>query len=181
VIFGNNGTLGIAFLLMVSTFGCNNGLILSGARVYYTMAKDGLFFRQVGVLNRNAVPAKALWMQCIWASLLCLSGKYNELLQYVIFVVLIFYILTIIGIFRLRRSKPYMARPYKAIGYPVLPMIYIILASCICILLFVYKPAFTWPGLGIFLLGIPIYYFVRGRNEAGPDTGELADDPGEKV
>jgi APA family basic amino acid/polyamine antiporter len=99
-IFGNSGTLVIAFLLMVSTFGCNNGLILSGARVYYTMAKDGLFFRQVGQLNKNAVPAKALWMQYVWASLLCLSGKYGELLDYVIFVVLIFYILTIIGILR---------------------------------------------------------------------------------
>lgn len=180
-IFGDKGTLGIAFLLMVSTFGCNNGLILSGARVYYTMAKDGLFFRQVGILNRNAVPGKALWMQCIWASVLCLSGKYGELLQYVIFVVLIFYILTIIGIFRLRKSKPYLARPYRAIGYPVLPMVYIVLASSICILLFIYKPAFTWPGLGIVLLGIPIYYFVRGRHGAGPKAGEFVDDPGSTI
>lgn len=171
-IFGNNGTLVIAFLLMVSTFGCDNGLILAGARVYYTMAKDGLFFRQVGLLNKNAVPAKALWMQCIWASLLCLSGKYGELLDYVIFVVLIFYILTIIGIFRLRKRKPYLPRPYKAFGYPVLPLIYIILASSICVLLFIYKPKFTWPGLGIVLLGIPIYYFVKGRNPAEPDTSE---------
>lgn len=171
-IFGNSGTLVIAFLLMVSTFGCDNGLILAGARVYYTMAKDGLFFRQVGQLNKNAVPAKALWMQCVWASLLCLSGKYNELLDYVIFVVLIFYILTIIGIFRLRKSKPYLPRPYKAFGYPVLPLIYIILASSICVLLFIYKPKFTWPGLGIVLLGIPIYYFVKGRNPAEPDTGQ---------
>lgn len=171
-IFGNSGTLVIAFLLMVSTFGCNNGLILSGARVYYTMAKDGLFFRQVGLLNKNAVPAKALWMQCVWASLLCLSGKYGELLDYVIFVVLIFYILTIIGIFRLRKRKPYLPRPYKAFGYPVLPALYIILASGICILLFMYKPKFTWPGLGIVLLGIPIYYFVKGRYPAGPAPGE---------
>jgi len=170
VIFGNSGTLVIAALLMVSTFGCNNGLILSGARVYYTMAKDGLFFRQVGLLNKNAVPAKALWMQCVWASLLCLSGKYGELLDYVIFVVLIFYILTIIGIFRLRKSQPDLPRPYKAFGYPVLPMIYIILASSICILLFIYKPKFTWPGLGIVLLGIPIYYFVKGRYPAESDT-----------
>jgi basic amino acid/polyamine antiporter, APA family len=162
-IFGDSGTLVIAILLMVSTFGCNNGLILSGARVYYTMAKDGLFFRQVGVLNRNAVPARALWMQCGWASLLCLSGKYGELLDYVIFVVLIFYILTIAGIFRLRKTKPYLARPYKAFGYPILPMVYIILASCICILLLLYKPKFTWPGLGIVLLGIPIYK-LAGRN-----------------
>lgn len=163
-IFGSDGTIVIAVLLMVSTFGCNNGLILSGARVYYSMAKDGLFFRQAGVLNKNAVPAKALWMQCAWASLLCLSGKYNELLDYVIFVVLIFYILTIIGIFRLRKNKPALHRPYRAFGYPVLPMIYILLAGSICILLFIYKPKFTWPGLGIVLLGIPIYRFVSKRN-----------------
>jgi len=164
-IFGESGTIVMAVLLMVSTFGCNNGLILSGARVYYTMARDGLFFRQVGVLNKNAVPGKGLWMQCCWASLLCLSGKYGDLLDYVIFVVLIFYILTIIGIFRLRKRKPYLPRPYKAFGYPVLPMIYIILAGSICILLFIYKPKFTWPGLGIVLLGIPIYYFVSRRGE----------------
>jgi basic amino acid/polyamine antiporter, APA family len=164
-IFGDSGTLVIAVLLMVSTFGCNNGLILSGARVYYTMARDGVFFRSVGVLNRNAVPARALWMQCVWASVLCLSGKYGELLDYVIFVVLIFYILTIIGIFRLRKTKPELPRPYKAFGYPVLPMLYILLAGAICILLFIFKPKFTWPGLGIVLLGIPIYYVIT-RNKS---------------
>jgi APA family basic amino acid/polyamine antiporter len=163
LIFGSQGTIVIAVLLMISTFGCNNGLILSGARVYYTMAKDGLFFRQAGELNKRAVPGKALWMQCLWASLLCLSGKYGELLDYVIFVVLIFYILTIIGIFRLRKNKPYMARPYKAFGYPVLPAIYIVLASMVCLLLLIYKPRYTWPGLGIVLMGIPLYYFLRGR------------------
>ena len=159
-IFGASGTTVMAILLMISTFGCDNGLILSGARVYYTMARDGVFFKQVGVLNRNAVPARALWMQCIWASVLCLSGKYGELLDYVIFVVLIFYILTIIGIFRLRKTRPEAPRPYRAFGYPVLPALYILLAGAICILLFVYKPKFTWPGLGIVLLGIPIYYFI---------------------
>lgn len=159
-IFGSSGTAVMAVLLMISTFGCDNGLILSGARVYYTMARDGVFFRPVGVLNRNGVPERALWSQCIWASVLCLSGRYNELLDYVIFVVLIFYILTILGIFRLRRTKPHLPRPYKAFGYPVLPMLYIILAGAICILLFIYKPKFTWPGLGIVLLGIPIYYGV---------------------
>ena len=159
-IFGASGSTVMAVLLMISTFGCDNGLILSGARVYYTMARDGVFFRSVGVLNRNGVPERALWSQCIWASVLCLSGKYNELLDYVIFVVLIFYILTILGIFRLRRTKPDMPRPYKAFGYPVLPMLYIVLAGAICILLFIYKPKFTWPGLGIVLLGIPIYYGV---------------------
>jgi len=164
-IFGGSGTTVMAILLMISTFGCDNGLILSGARVYYTMARDGVFFRQVGVLNRNAVPARALWMQCIWASALCLSGKYGELLDYVIFVVLIFYILTIIGIFRLRKSRPEAPRPYKAFGYPVLPLLYIFLAGSICVLLFIYKPKFTWPGLGIVLLGIPIYYFIT-RNKS---------------
>ncbi|MHA4806633.1 APC family permease [Flavitalea flava] len=172
-IWGANGTIVIAVLLMVSTFGCNNGLILSGARVYYTMAKDGLFFRQAGILNKNAVPAKALWMQCIWASLLCLSGKYNELLDYVIFVVLIFYILTVIGIFRLRKNKPLLHRPYKAFGYPFLPMLYILLAGSICVLLFIYKPKFTWPGLGIVLLGIPIFHFVRRRSNATPGEDKL--------
>ncbi len=162
-IFGGVGTLIIAALIMVSTFGCNNGLILAGARVYYTMANDGLFFKQLAVLNKNAVPAKALWLQCIWASLLCLSGKYGQLLDYVIFVVLIFYILTIIGIFRLRRNRPELPRPYKAFGYPVLPLCYIVAATIICLALLAYKPMYTWPGLGLVLLGIPVYYFVWGR------------------
>lgn len=165
-IFGSSGTLIIAIMLMISTFGCDNGLILSGARVYYTMAKDGLFFKQVATLNKNAVPAKALWLQCVWASLLCLSGKYGELLDYVIFVVLIFYILTIAGIFRLRKTRPDIPRPYKAFGYPVLPLLYILSASVICIALLVYKPYFTWPGLCIVLLGIPVYYFVWGKQAA---------------
>jgi len=164
-IFGGTGTLIMAVLLMISTFGCNNGLILSGARVYYTMARDGVFFRQAGVLNRNAVPGRALWMQCIWASLLCLSGKYGELLDYVIFVVLLFYILTICGIFRLRKTKPFLPRSYKAFGYPVLPMIYIILASSICVLLLLYKPKFTWPGLCIVLAGIPVYRLIERKPE----------------
>jgi APA family basic amino acid/polyamine antiporter len=168
-IFGASGTTVMAILLMISTFGCDNGLILSGARVYYTMARDGVFFKQVGVLNRNAVPARALWMQCIWASVLCLSGKYGELLDYVIFVVLIFYILTIIGIFRLRKTRPEAPRPYRAFGYPVLPALYILLAGAICILLFIYKPKFTWPGLGIVLLGIPIYYFITKNKSPHAD------------
>ena len=175
LIFGNTGTIIIAVMLMVSTFGCNNGLILSGARVYYTMAKDGLFFQQAGVLNKNAVPSKGLWIQCLWASVLCLSGKYGDLLDYIIFTVLIFYILTIAGIFILRRTRPDIPRPYKAFGYPVLPLLYIIAAGVICIALLIYKPKFTFPGLGIVLLGIPIYY-IFGRNkhviEEAPVTGE---------
>lgn len=164
-IFGSSGTYIIAILLMVSTFGCNNGLILSGARVYHRMAKDGLFFKQLSKLNKNGVPGKALWIQCIWASVLCLSGKYNELLDYVIFVVLIFYILTISGIFKLRKTKPELDRPYKAIGYPILPAIYIVAASSICITLLVYKYSSSLPGLAIVLLGIPIYYYFVNKEK----------------
>lgn len=175
IIFGSEGTKIIAVMLMISTFGCNNGLILSGARVYYTMAKDGLFFKQVGRLNKNSVPARGLWIQGLWASILCLSGKYGDLLDYIIFTVLIFYILTIIGIFILRKKRPEIPRPYKAFGYPVLPMLYIIAASVICISLLIYKPKFTFPGLGIVLLGIPIYYFVWKHKhvvEESPESGE---------
>lgn len=160
VIFGNIGTYIIALMIMVSTFGCNNGLILSGARVYYTMAKDGLFFRQAGVLNKFAVPQQSLWVQCILASLWCLSGKYGDLLDMVSFVVVLFYMLTIIGIFILRQKRPDAPRPYKAFGYPVLPLIYIMMGITFCSLLIIYKPKFTWPGLIITLIGIPIYYFA---------------------
>ena len=163
-IFGSNGTIIIAVMIMVSTFGCNNGLILSGARVYYTMAQDGLFFKNAGLLNANSVPEKAIWFQCVWASLLCLTGRYGDLLDYVCFVVLIFYILTIAGIFKLRRSRPDAERPYRAFGYPILPIIYIILASFICITLLIEKPEFTWPGLGIVLAGIPLYYWAIGQS-----------------
>ena len=134
-IFGAAGTMVITGLIMVSTFGCNNGLILSGARVYYSMAKDGLFLPSAKKLNAKGVPSKALWMQCFWASVLCLSGKYGQLLDFIIFTVLIFYILTIAAIFKLRKTMPDHPRPYKAFGYPVLPMLYIILASFICIVL----------------------------------------------
>ncbi len=175
LIFGNVGTTIIAIMLMVSTFGCNNGLILSGARVYYTMAKDGLFFKGAASLNKNAVPSKGLWIQCLWASVLCLSGKYGDLLDYIIFTVLIFYILTITGIFILRQTRPDIPRPYKAFGYPVLPLLYIIAAGTICVSLLIYKPKFTFPGLGIVLLGIPVYYlFGRNRHviEEAPVKGK---------
>ena len=164
VIFGNIGTYVIAVMIMVSTFGCNNGLILAGARVYYTMAQDGLFFKKAGTLNANAVPAWALWAQCIVASLLCLSGRYGDLLDMVSFIVVIFYILTIIGIFILRKKRPELERPYKAFGYPVLPAIYILMGTCFCVLLIIYKPNFTWPGLIITLLGVPLYYLAL-RNQ----------------
>jgi APA family basic amino acid/polyamine antiporter len=160
-LFGAVGTTIIALLVMVSTFGCNNGLILSGARVYNTMARDGLFIPAAGRLNRKGVPAVALWMQCIWAAVLCLSGKYGQLLDYIVFVVLIFYILTIGGIFVLRRRRPDIPRPYKAFGYPVVPVLYILLAAFICIVLLKVKTETTWPGLVIVLLGIPVYFIVK--------------------
>jgi len=159
-IFGNAGTIVIAVMIMISTFGCNNGLILAGARVYYTMAKDGLFFRKTGELNKNAVPAYALWVQCLVASILCLSGKYGDLLTMVSFIVVIFYILTIIGIFILRRTKPDIERPYKAFGYPVLPAVYIILALLFCCGLVWASPTYSLWGLAITLAGIPLYYIA---------------------
>jgi APA family basic amino acid/polyamine antiporter len=167
VIFGNIGTYVIAVMIMISTFGCNNGLILAGARVYYTMAQDGLFFKNAGKLNKNAVPEWALWAQCIVAGLLCLSGRYGDLLDMVSFIVVIFYILTIIGIFILRKKRPEMERPYKAFGYPVLPAIYILMGTCFCVLLIIYKPNFTWPGLIITIIGIPLYYIaLRNQKKA---------------
>jgi APA family basic amino acid/polyamine antiporter len=169
VIFGNVGTIIIALMIMVSTFGCNNGLILAGARVYYTMAKDGLFFKQAGELNKFAVPQLALWVQCILASVWCLSGKYGDLLDMVSFVVVLFYMLTIAGIFILRKKRPDVHRPYKAIGYPVLPLIYIAMGVTFCTLLIKYKPAFTWPGLIITLIGIPIYYIAMQRKKASSE------------
>lgn len=160
-VFGNYAALIMAGFIVISTFGCNNGLILSGARVYYAMSKDGIFFSKVGELNKKGVPAYGLVFQGIWASLLCLSGTYGQLLDYVIFAVLIFYVLTISGIFILRKKKPDIERPYKAFGYPVIPVIYIILASIIMYILLIYKPEYTWPGLGIVLFGIPVYYYWK--------------------
>lgn len=165
VIFGNIGTVIIALMIMVSTFGCNNGLILAGARVYYTMAKDGLFFKKAGELNQFSVPQWALWFQCVIASAWCLSGKYGDLLDMVSFVVVLFYMLTIAGIFILRKQRPEAPRPYKAFGYPVLPLIYILMGLTFCTLLIIYKPNFTWPGLIITLVGIPIYYFAVNRRK----------------
>lgn len=159
-IFGEIGTYVIAVMIMISTFGCNNGLILAGARVYYTMANDGLFFKKTAELNKNNVPEFALWIQCLVAAILCLSGRYGDLLDMISFVVVMFYALTILGIFILRKKRPDAERPYKAFGYPVLPAVYILMAIAFCILLIVYKPQFTWPGLIIVLAGIPIYYIA---------------------
>ncbi len=161
VIFGKSGTYIIALLIMVSTFGCDNGLILAGARVYYTMAKDKVFFKRAGTLNNNNVPQWALWAQFLVASILCLSGKYGDLLDMISFVVVIFYVLTILGIFILRKKRPDLPRPYKAFGYPFLPALYILMGTSFCVLLIIYKPEFTWPGLIIAILGIPIYYIAN--------------------
>ena len=165
-IFGNIGTYVIAVMIMISTFGCNNGLILAGARVYYTMAQDGLFFKKAGTLNKNAVPEWALWAQCVVASILCLSGKYGDLLDMVAFVVVIFYVLTICGIFVLRSKRPDIQRPYKAFGYPVLPAIYIVMGIAFCIALIFQKPVYAGWGLAIMLAGIPLYYIAKRGNAA---------------
>lgn len=169
-IFGAAGAGIIAALIMVSTFGCNNGLILAGARVYYTMAKDGLFFKRTGVLNKNAVPGFGLWIQAILCCLWCISGKYGELLDMVSFVVVMFYMLTITGLFILRKKRPDAERPYKAFGYPVLPVLYIIMGLAFCILLIIYRPKFTWPGLIITLIGIPIYFIAVSRKKPANDV-----------
>ncbi|TSA58140.1 MAG: amino acid permease [Sediminibacterium sp.] len=159
-IFGNVGTIVIAVMIMISTFGCNSGLILSGARVFYTMAKDGLFFKKTGELNKNAVPEYALWIQCAMASLLCLSGKYGDLLTMVSFVGIIFYVLTITGVFILRKKLPNAERPYRAFGYPVLPLIYIVLAIVFCVGLVWASPTYSLWGLGITSIGVPLYYLA---------------------
>lgn len=159
-IFGAAGTIVIAVMIMISTFGCNNGLILAGARVYYTMAKDGLFFKQAGTLNKAAVPAKALWVQGILASIWSLSGRYGDLLDMISFVVVIFYMLTIFGIFILRNKRPEADRPYKAFGYPVLPLIYLLMGTAFCGLLLFFKPVYTMWGLAITLVGIPLYFLA---------------------
>ncbi|MBI2270850.1 MAG: amino acid permease [Bacteroidetes bacterium] len=161
VIFGQSATYIMAALIMVSTFGCNNGLILSGARLFYAMGNDGLFFKKAGQLNSKEVPGFALVLQCIWASALCLSGKYGDLLEYSTFASLIFYIVTIVGIFILRRKEPDADRPYKAWGYPVLPVLYIIITTLICVDLLIYKPNSAGLGLLIVLLGVPVYFINK--------------------
>jgi APA family basic amino acid/polyamine antiporter len=162
-VFGNAGLFLMAALIMISTFGCINGLTLSGSRVYYAMAQDGLFFKKAATLNANGSPQFALVIQAVWTSLLTLSGSYGDLLDYVVFAVLLFYILTVGGVIILRYKQPDAPRAYKVIGYPYVPIIYILMALFICISLLVYKPDYTYPGLGIVLAGIPLYYWlVRG-------------------
>ena len=164
-VFGDSGTIIIAILIMVATFGCINGLVLAGARVYYTMAKDGLFFAQAGRLNKHAVPQWALWAQFAVASVLCLSGGYGNLLDMISFVVVIFYVLTILGIFILRRKLPDAPRPYRAFGYPLLPAIYIVMGTAFCILLLIFKTTYAAWGLGITLTGIPLFFLARSRQK----------------
>ena len=172
----------MAIAIMISSFGCNNGLILSGARVYYAMAKDGLFFRSVAKLHPvYKTPYVSLMVQMVWTCILCISGSYGQLLDYIVFAVLVFYILTIAAVFILRRTHPNVDRPYRAIGYPVLPAIYIVMALFIDVVLLRYKPQYTWPGLIIVLLGIPVYFLwtraqrPRARHNLLGETIGMAD------
>ena len=166
VVFGNSAAVIMAVFIMISTFGCNNGLIMAGPRVYYAMAQDGLFFRKVGEINKSGVPGFALIVQGVWSILLCLSGTYGNLLDYVIFAVLIFFTLTILAIFILRVKRPDIPRPYKAFGYPLIPSIYILTTLTIMVILLIYKPDYTFPGLGIVILGIPVFFLWRKFNKS---------------
>jgi APA family basic amino acid/polyamine antiporter len=162
-IFGKNSELLMAAVVVISTFGCNNGIVLSGARVTFAMAKDKLFFRKTGELSSKGVPAFALWIQALWSTLLCLTGSYSQLLDYVVFAALLFYVLVIFSVFVLRKKHPEWERPYKAFGFPVFPVIYIAACLLIIFVLLIYKPLFTWPGLGIVLSGVPVYYWWKKR------------------
>jgi APA family basic amino acid/polyamine antiporter len=161
VVFGDYAAIIMAIFIMISTFGCNHGLILAGPRVYYAMARDGLFFKKVGEINKKGVPGFAVAVQGVWSILLCLSGTYSNLLDYVIFAVLIFFTLTIFAIFILRVKKPDVPRPYKAFGYPLIPAVYILTTTFIMVILLIYKPNYTFPGLIIVLLGIPVFYIWK--------------------
>lgn len=163
-MFGNAGTIIIAVLVMISTFGCVNGIVLAGARVFQTMAKDGLFLKSAVENNKNGVPAKSLWMQGIWASLLCLSGQYGDLLDMISFVIVLFYMITVFGVIYLRIKKPELERGYKTFLYPFTPILYLLIGTGFCILLFIYKPQYTWPGLGLILLGLPVYFFINKKS-----------------
>lgn len=169
-IFGDVAKYMMAALIMVSTFGCNNGLILSGSRLFQSMAKEGLFFKSAAKLNKFQVPSNALIFQGIWASVLCLSGSYGDLLDYCTFSSLIFYIITIAGLFVLRKKMPDAERPYKAFGYPVIPALYIIITSLICIDLLVYKTFNTGMGLLIIALGVPVYFLFKRNKDASQQT-----------
>ena len=185
VVFSGHGAAIMAVAIMISTFGCNNGLILAGARAYYAMARDGLFFKKSGELNHKHVPAWGLIVQGIWAAALVLprtidakgnfGSLYNDLLTYVISAALIFYILTILGIIVLRKKRPDAERPYKAFGYPIVPVIYIVGAAVITIVLFIYQPAQTWPGLAIVATGIPVYFIWKKVGVPMPEEGSISE------
>jgi APA family basic amino acid/polyamine antiporter len=162
-VFGEVGAILMAIVIMISTFGCINGLTLSGARVYFAMAQNGAFLKSAAQLNKNESPQKALVMQAVWTSILCLSGSYGDLLDYVVFAVLLFYILTVTGVFILRYKQPNLHRPYKVFAYPLVPAVYIILALTICISLLIYKPDYSLSGLGIVLLGVPVFYAMKKK------------------
>lgn len=167
VMLGSAGTVVMALLVMVSTFGCINGLVMAGARVYQSMAKDGLFFKGAAETNKFEVPGKSLWMQGAWASVLALSGQYGDLLDMISFVIVLFYMITVFGVIYLRIKKPHLERPYKAWLYPVTPLLYLVMGSMFCILLILYKPNYTWPGFLLILAGLPVYYFInRQKNKA---------------
>jgi APA family basic amino acid/polyamine antiporter len=174
-IFGGPGAGIMAVLIMISTFGCVNGMVLAGPRLYYAMARDGLFFDSLGVLNSRAVPARGLVVQGIWTSLLALSGRYGQLLDYVIATALLFYALTVLGLLRLRRQRPHAADEYRMPGYPWLPTLYVVLAVVIVVDLLVVKPEYTWPGLVIVAAGLPAYGFWHTRRVAAP-SGRAGDD-----
>lgn len=162
-MFGSVGTIIMAVLVMISTFGCVNGIVLAGARVFQTMAKDGLFLKSAIENNKNGVPEKSLWMQGIWASLLALSGQYGDLLDMISFVIVLFYMITVFGVIYLRIKKPLLERSYKTWLYPITPVIYLLIGTAFCVLLFIYKPNYTWPGLILILIGLPVYYLINRK------------------
>jgi APA family basic amino acid/polyamine antiporter len=163
-MFGSVGTIIMAVLVMISTFGCVNGIVLAGSRVFQTMAKDGLFLKSAIENNKNGVPEKSLLMQGIWASLLALSGQYGDLLDMISFVIVLFYMITVFGVIYMRIKKPDAERSYKTWLYPVTPIIYLLIGTAFCVLLFIYKPNYTWPGLILILIGLPVYYVINKRN-----------------
>src|SRR5690606_20760242 len=164
-LLGHSGTIAMALLVMVSTFGCVNGIVLSGARVFQTMAKDGLFLKQAIANNKHDVPERSLWLQGIWASLLCLSGQYGNLLDMVSFVIVIFYMITVFGVIYLRVKKPTLERSYRTFLYPITPLIYLIIGTVFCVLLILFKPNYTWPGFFLIMTGVPIYYLSKRANK----------------
>ena len=163
VIFGSTGTIIMAVLVMISTFGCINGLVLAGARVFQTMAKGNLFFKSAAENNKNGVPGRSLWMQGLWASVLALSGQYGDLLDMISFIIVLFYMVTVFGVIWLRIKQPNLERPYKTWLYPITPIIYLLIGAAFCTLLIIFKPQYTWPGFILILLGVPVYWYINRK------------------